>query len=98
MLLDDSCAALRDVWEATSFELEKRQCEPACVKQEQEGLAHRIAPKWSLSYKPAPTREFASNAKVAILRTEGTNGDREMTGSFYNAGFALPQGESKALG
>jgi hypothetical protein len=27
------------------------------------------------------------SAQVAILRTEGTNGDREMTGSFYNAGF-----------
>ena len=87
VVLDGSCHELRDVWEATSFELEKRQTDLECVKQEQSGLAHRTTPQWKLSFEPMPTREFASPARVGILRTEGTNGDREMTGSFYNAGF-----------
>jgi phosphoribosylformylglycinamidine synthase len=28
--------SLRDIWEATSFSLEKLQCNPACVDQERE--------------------------------------------------------------
>lgn len=86
-VLDDSCSKLRDVWEATSFELQKMQTDHECVAQEQAGLAHRTNPAWKLTYTPSPTREFASPVRVAILRTEGTNGDREMTGSFFNAGF-----------
>eukprot|EP00518_Triparma_eleuthera_P019398 CAMPEP_0197563318 /NCGR_PEP_ID=MMETSP1320-20131121/28510_1 /TAXON_ID=91990 /ORGANISM="Bolidomonas sp., Strain RCC2347" /LENGTH=1302 /DNA_ID=CAMNT_0043125113 /DNA_START=89 /DNA_END=3994 /DNA_ORIENTATION=+ len=82
---------LRDVWEATSFELEKRQRDPALVKMEQDGLKARKAPKWELTYPVAPTAaavmEAASKPKVAIIRQEGTNGDREMSAAFMSAGF-----------
>ena len=30
--------ALQDLWEATSFELDKLQSNPACAEQEQQGL------------------------------------------------------------
>ncbi|GMH61806.1 hypothetical protein TrRE_jg10546, partial [Triparma retinervis] len=84
-------AALRDLWEETSFQLEKRQRDPALVQLEQDGLKERKAPKWTLTYTPEATPEAvmkaASKPKVAILRQEGTNGDREMCAAFISAGF-----------
>eukprot|EP00980_Cylindrotheca_fusiformis_P011909 scaffold2830_cov131-Cylindrotheca_fusiformis.AAC.30 len=89
--IDEKMTVLRDVWEATSFQLEKRQRNPKCVRQEQEGLKLRKSPMWKLSYDPAQTDESIlksdSKHKVAILRQEGSNGDREMTSAFIAAGF-----------
>ena len=89
--IDDSTTVLRDVWEATSFHLEKRQRNPECVVQEEEGLKHRKAPEWKLTYEPKSTpaaiMESSSKHKVAILRQEGSNGDREMISAFLSAGF-----------
>mmetsp|Transcript_6895 Transcript_6895/g.13751 ORF Transcript_6895/g.13751 Transcript_6895/m.13751 type:complete len:1317 (+) Transcript_6895:84-4034(+) len=82
---------LRDIWEETSFQLEKRQRDPALVQLEQDGLKDRKTPKWTLTYKPTETPEAVMKAeskpKVAILRQEGTNGDREMCAAFISAGF-----------
>jgi hypothetical protein len=41
IVLKKSMPLLRDLWEATSFALEKRQCELGCVTQEREGLLVR---------------------------------------------------------
>lgn len=49
VILEDSTAALRNVWAATSFELEKLQTNPACVKQEQDGFASRKNPPQKLT-------------------------------------------------
>ena len=38
VVLDEDEKALHDLWEATSFELDKLQSNPACAEQEQEGL------------------------------------------------------------
>ena len=46
--IDDKMTSLRDVWEATSFQLEKRQRNPKCVEQEEVGLKLRKAPQWKL--------------------------------------------------
>lgn len=43
-VLDTPMADLRNVWEATSFELEKLQRNKQCVEQEQVGLQHRHTP------------------------------------------------------
>jgi phosphoribosylformylglycinamidine synthase len=81
----------RDVWEATSFHLEKRQRNPECVAQEEEGLKHRKAPEWKLTFTPKPTDgailALEKKHKVAVLRQEGSNGDREMISAFLSAGF-----------
>jgi len=91
--IDDKTSSLRDVWEATSFQLEKRQRNPECVAQEEEGLKHRKAPKWKLSYEPAPTEaaimDQEAKPRVAVLREEGSNGDREMLSAFISAGFEV---------
>jgi phosphoribosylformylglycinamidine synthase len=44
-VLDGQTTVLRDVWKATSFQLEYRQCNPQCVAQEQQGLASRTGPQ-----------------------------------------------------
>jgi phosphoribosylformylglycinamidine synthase len=89
--IDEKMTVLRDLWEATSFQLEMRQRNPKCVVQEEEGLKSRKAPEWKLTYEPAQTDEKIMNSdskhKVAILRQEGSNGDREMTSAFLTAGF-----------
>jgi len=91
LCIKDSMTKLRDVWEATSFHLEKRQRNPKCVEQEEAGLKDRKAPEWKLTYEPKPTptsiTEAETKHKVAILRQEGSNGDREMISAFLTAGF-----------
>lgn len=84
--------ALRDAWEATSFALERLQCAPACVEAEAGGLKHRKRPAYGLTFSPASTppallaRAPAAKPRVAVVRQEGTNGDREMTAALWGAG------------
>ena len=88
-VVEADLGALRDEWEATSFELEKLQAAPACVAQEQAGLASRHAPGWQLSFTPKLTASLPSETRprVAVLRQEGSNGDREMAAALYTAGL-----------
>ncbi|KAL9255558.1 putative phosphoribosylformylglycinamidine synthase, chloroplastic/mitochondrial [Drosera capensis] len=89
--LTEDTAYLRDLWEETSFELEKFQRLPSCVELEKEGLKNRREPQWSLSFTPTFTDESllleTTKPKVAVIREEGSNGDREMSAAFYAAGF-----------
>lgn len=43
---------LRDVWEETSFRLERRQANVQCVEQEQRELKQRTNPEWKLTFDP----------------------------------------------
>ena len=51
-ILDEKMCELRDVWEETSFVLEKRQTNPVCVKQEQDSLKNRLSPPYQLTFDP----------------------------------------------
>jgi phosphoribosylformylglycinamidine synthase len=93
VLQNATVAQWRDVWESTSFAMEKRQCAAECVAQEEKGLTSRQDPPYKLTYVPT---EFAfdqiahppsSRPRMACIREEGTNGDREMAGAFFAAGF-----------
>ncbi len=90
-VLDEDTADLRDLWEETSFQLDRRQANPDFVEAERAGLRHRTAPDYALTYAPGLTPaailERADKPKVAILREEGSNGDREMSSAFFQAGF-----------
>ena len=41
LIIDEEMTKLRDTWEATSFQLDKRQANPKCVEEEQSSLALR---------------------------------------------------------
>jgi phosphoribosylformylglycinamidine synthase len=91
VVLEDDVRELRDLWEATSFELDRLQANPDCVEEERRGLHGRAGMKFNLTFEPTPTSPAILEAKdkhrVAILREEGSNGDREMASAFYAAGF-----------
>ncbi len=91
VVLDAPLVDLRDLWEETSFQLDRLQANPACVDEEQRGLRNREGPTFVVPYTPEETEaallKRVDKPKVAILREEGSNGDREMTSAFYAAGF-----------
>ncbi|KAK2080291.1 hypothetical protein QBZ16_000144 [Prototheca wickerhamii] len=85
-------ADLRDAWEETSWELELRQANEATVAQERAALREAEAPRWSLPYRPVWTdaallAERPGKVRVAVIREEGTNGDREMAAAVQLAGM-----------
>jgi len=85
----EKMTVLRDVWESTSFALEKLQANPECVAVEQEGMKHRKVPViHAVVESPKPQWQLSDKSpKVAIVREEGSNGDREMAIAFRLAGF-----------
>ncbi|KAL5733183.1 hypothetical protein ACOSQ2_032875 [Xanthoceras sorbifolium] len=89
--LNEKTSLLRDMWEETNFELEKFQRLASCVDLEKEGLKSRREPSWALSFTPSFTDDkymtATSKPKVAVIREEGSNGDREMSAAFYASGF-----------
>ena len=92
VVFEADTADLRDTWEATSFELEKRQRKVSCVESEQQGLKSREGPSYSVSFDVSDlvvkATETGTAPKVAVLRQEGSNGDREMAAAFHAAGLA----------
>ncbi len=90
-VLDEKMVVLRSWWEETSYQLDRLQADPACVDQEKENIYDRKGPSYHLAFTPEPappellTR--SDKPKVAILRDEGSNSDREMSSAFYAAGF-----------
>ena len=91
VLLSEDMRKLRQLWEETSYRLEKLQTNPSCVEEERKNIYDKISPKYKLSFAPNPTSlkiiKSTNKPKVAIIRQEGSNGDREMTSAFYLAGF-----------
>ena len=92
----------RELWESTSFELEKLQCNPECVEQEMKALKelcemderyydcklHTTVVSYLQARNPySGIRESRMNHMVAIVREEGSNGDREMATAFKLARF-----------
>jgi phosphoribosylformylglycinamidine synthase len=90
-VLDEDMRLLRSWWEETSYQLERLQMNPACAEEEKENIHDRQVPLYHLSFTPQPTAPdilaMPDKPKVAILRDEGSNSDREMTSAFYSAGF-----------
>ncbi|XP_043984966.1 phosphoribosylformylglycinamidine synthase isoform X1 [Gambusia affinis] len=92
-VLSESLPDLRAVWEATSFQLERLQADEQCVKQEEEGLSKRTQPYFKLTFDPSEIPSIrqlsAGLPRVAVIREEGSNGDREMSVSLFMVGFEV---------
>ncbi|XP_022663775.1 phosphoribosylformylglycinamidine synthase-like [Varroa destructor] len=88
--VESEVAELRDIWEATSFELESYQTNCDAASQERRTLQSRTTPPYKLTEKitlQIPRNITSRKIRVAILREEGTNSDREMQAAAYMAGF-----------
>lgn len=95
-LLEINIGYLRHAWESTSSRLEKEQSNPACAEEEHtyhlEILpSAEASPSYQLTFIPVATPsevlEARNKPRVAILREEGTNGDREMQAACAAAGL-----------
>ncbi|XP_038182146.2 LOW QUALITY PROTEIN: phosphoribosylformylglycinamidine synthase [Arvicola amphibius] len=91
--VEEPVGQLRALWEETSFQLELLQAEPRCVEEEKQGLKERTGPRYCLPptfpIAPVPCKPGGPIPRVAILREEGSNGDREMADAFHLAGFEV---------
>ena len=80
-------STLRQWWESTSHQLEKLQTKNGAADEEFEGYKNVRKSAYNLCFVPKATvvkgKDF--HPKVAVLREEGTNGDREMSAAFYTA-------------
>jgi phosphoribosylformylglycinamidine synthase len=90
-LLEADMQTLRQWWEETSYQIERLQMNPDCADEEKRNIFERTGPQYHVSFEPRLTPgyfiEVESKPEVAIMREEGSNGDREMTSAFYQAGF-----------
>ena len=99
VVLDEDMRVLRDIWEETSHQLNMLQTNPECILEEKEAIYDRQGPSYKITFTPEQTPLIPPHPplikggkggikpSVAIIREEGSNGDREMTSAFYMAGF-----------
>ena len=86
---------LKALWRETSFQLAALAANPLCVANERRITAARVGFDYCASFDYRWTindrrrLERKNKPKVAIVREEGTNGDREMTSAFWLAGFEV---------
>jgi len=89
-VLNEDMRVLRDMWEETSYQLERFQTDIECAKEERRHNFDRKGPRYRLTFEPSPSVPHSigsSPPRVAIIREEGSNSDREMASAFYMAGF-----------
>jgi phosphoribosylformylglycinamidine synthase len=91
-VLESDMRVLREWWEDTSYQIERLQMNSRCADEERKNIFDRKGPNYRVSFEPKPTPARFLGGKnkpaIAILREEGSNGDREMTSALYQAGFS----------
>lgn len=97
LLFEKDVTTLRSWWEATSHEIEKLQVNPVCADEEYRGHQSVLPsidthPSYRIKSVVKATSNRILNApnkpRVAVLREEGTNGDREMQAACVATGLA----------
>lgn len=92
-MIDMSTLEATKKWERTSYELEKLQMNPECAEEEYQSYESRTGPKYKLTFSPDDAMELmkvpANQFRVAVVREEGVNGDREMIAALIKANFEV---------
>lgn len=91
-LIESTTLDALKMWERTSFEIEKLQMNPECAVEEFMSFENRTGPKYNLSFNPdevAVIKPISSPIRVAVIREEGINGDREMIACLIKANFEV---------
>jgi len=89
-ILDRELADLNRLWAATSYRLQRLRDNPDCADQEYAALAdwHRPGLQPVVTFeRAAPAASRRARPRVAVLREQGVNGQREMAMAFHMAGF-----------
>ncbi|MEW6585862.1 MAG: phosphoribosylformylglycinamidine synthase subunit PurQ, partial [Nitrospirota bacterium] len=92
-VLKEDMRVLRAVWEETSYHLDRLQADRECVEEERKANFERRGPQFRIGFTPQNTSDILlrgkTKPKVAVIREEGSNGDREMSSAFHLAGFEV---------
>lgn len=94
LLLEGQALTYFKQWERTSFELEKLQANADCAIEEYGTYDYRTGPQYKCSVDPDEYAKLLKspsnkNIVVAVIREEGTNGDREMIASLLSSNFTV---------
>lgn len=88
--LESTVLSIMKMWEETSYKLELQQTIKSCADSEFNSLPRRTGPKYSLTFDPDEDKPVKDEIiSVAVIREEGTNGDREMAAAFVRVGFKV---------
>ncbi len=90
VLMDESMLDLRQMWHETAYQLELRQGNPVTAEAERRNMYDPGASKYVLTFEPegpVVVEDGMVRPRVAILREQGCNSDREMGAAFQQAGF-----------
>jgi phosphoribosylformylglycinamidine synthase len=89
--VDADVRDLRELWEETSYQLDRLQTDPDHVEEERRGLRDRTGPAlhvpWTREHTAPEILTRSAKPRVAVIREEGSNSDREMASAFHMAGF-----------
>ena len=85
-VFEEKIVTLRAWWEATSIAIEMLQRTPAVVREEEASFKSTQSIPYHCSFVPSNSVHSGKKPRVAILREEGSNGDREMTAAFMSVG------------
>ncbi|GAB4178059.1 MAG: phosphoribosylformylglycinamidine synthase [Wenzhouxiangellaceae bacterium] len=87
---DASIAELARIWHSTSHAMARLRDHPRCADEEHEKVCDwndpGLVPKVGFEAAPVPAVGLA-RPRVAVLREQGVNGQREMAMAFHRAGF-----------
>jgi len=89
-LLDRPLPELEERWASTSDRIQRLRDDPDCADEEREARADwtrpGLAPRVTFR-ADGPSSTRGEGPRVAILREQGVNGQREMAMAFHRAGF-----------
>ncbi|XP_057663303.1 phosphoribosylformylglycinamidine synthase [Diorhabda carinulata] len=88
--LESTILPIMQLWEQTSYRIELLQTIKSCADAEFHSLSNRTGPKYVLTFDPDEDKIVKDEIiSVAVIREEGTNGDREMAAALIRAGFKV---------
>jgi phosphoribosylformylglycinamidine synthase len=90
VILDRPLTDLHRLWAATSHRMQRLRDHPDCADEEYEALGDWSRPGLvpRVTFEPAPPAVgTGARPRVAVLREQGVNGQREMAMAFHAAGF-----------
>ncbi|VDM78475.1 unnamed protein product [Strongylus vulgaris] len=93
-VINESLVSLREIWEETSDRLGLMQTDATCLEEAKEVrcttklVAYSAPFEWQAPSAFLNSSQYLTEApRVAIIREEGSNGDREMAAAFAMSGF-----------
>lgn len=84
---DEKLHVLLELFEEVSDKMELLQTNKKAVKEQQQWRKDIKNPKFTATFDYGVVKAVENKPKVAVLREEGSNGDREMAAAFILAGF-----------